>query len=250
MLKDRRDVESILGTPPELSTLLNALAAGAGQKLFTVNDWAARLGDGELARQFIDQLRQEWHSITVPDALCQEMMDAARSYIGWYLGWPHIWAHMLRVTGNMLALAEEAHVDPAHAFMLGIFHDIGKLDELSGGENHEDIGARVLQEQLEGHYSATEITLMASVIAKRAPLIHPYARLLYDADKLDKIGATGLARRLSTRWGAEHIPYAIQRVKDDAEDFPEMHFPTSRQLAKSKFAYTRRFLELSGFSRA
>ncbi len=213
MLKDRRDVESILGTPPELSTLLNALAAGAGQKLFTVNDWAARLGDGELARQFIDQLRQEWHSITVPDALCQEMMDAARSYIGWYLGWPHIWAHMLRVTG-------------------------------------EDIGARVLQEQLEGHYSATEITLMASVIAKRAPLIHPYARLLYDADKLDKIGATGLARRLSTRWGAEHIPYAIQRVKDDAEDFPEMHFPTSRQLAKSKFAYTRRFLELSGFSRA
>src|SRR5258708_11844617 len=144
MLKDSHDVESTLRTSSELSALLNALAAGAGQKLFTVNDWAARLGEGQLARQFTDQMRLEWHSISVPNALCQTMMDDARGYIGWYLGWPHIWAHTLRVTGNILALAEEAEVDPAHAFMLGIFHDIGKLDELSGGANHDDIGARVV----------------------------------------------------------------------------------------------------------
>src|SRR5450432_1949617 len=240
MLKDSHDVESTLGPSSELSTLLNALAAGAGQQLFTVNDWAARLGDGELAHQFTDQMREEWHSITVPDALCQAKMDAARGYIGWYLGWPHIWAHTLRVTGTILTLAAEANVDPAHAFMMGIFHDIGKLDELSGGDSHEEIGARVLHEKLDGHYTGPEITLMASVIAKRASSINPYARLLYDADKLDKIGATGLARRLSTRWGSEHIPYAIQRVRDDAEDFPEMHYATSRELAKSKFAFTRR----------
>jgi putative nucleotidyltransferase with HDIG domain len=229
----------------DLPELLAGLAAGADQKLFTVNDWAARLNDSELARQFIDQMRQEWLPMTVPDGLCQEMMDSTRTYLSWYLGWPHLWAHTLRVTGTALTLAPEAGIDPAHAFMLGIFHDIGKLDEMSGGEEHEEVGAQILHEKLTGHYSRHEIILMANVVAKKASPANPYVQLLQDADKLDKIGATGIARRLSTRWGAEHIRFALGRVKDDADSLPDMHFPTSHRLVKSKLDYTEEFLQLA-----
>lgn len=229
----------------DLPKLLEGLAAGADQKLFTVNDWAARLGESDLAQRFIEQMRQEWLPLTVPDGLCQEMMDYARTYQSWYLGWPHLWAHTLRVTGTALTLAPEAAIDPAHAFMLGIFHDIGKLDEMSGGDEHEEVGAQMLEEKLTGHYTRSEIILMMNVIAKKASPANPYMQLLQDADKLDKIGATGIARRLSTRWGAEHIRYALGRVRDEADYFPEMHFPTSRRLSELKMDFTEDFLHLA-----
>src|SRR5690349_3361674 len=183
----------------ELPKLLEGLAAGADQPLFSVNDWAVRLGTNELAQGFVDQMRQEWLPMSIPNGLCQEMLDYIRSYLGWYLGWPQLWAHTLRVTGYALALAPEANVDPAHAFMLGIFHDAGKLDEMSGGDAHEDIGGRMLYEKLTGHYTRSEVILLTNVIAKKSSAANPYTQLLHDADKLDKIGATGIARRLSTR---------------------------------------------------
>jgi HD superfamily phosphodiesterase len=190
-------------------------------------------------------MHEEWMPLTIPEGLCQEMMDFARTYLSWYLGWPHLWAHTLRVTGTILALAPEAGIDPAHAFMLGIFHDIGKLDEMSGGDSHEEIGGRLLHEKLSGHYTRREVILMTNVIAKKASAANPYTQLLQDADKLDKIGATGFARRLSTRWGAEHVRYALGRVKDDAADLPDMHFPTSRRLGELKLDFTESFLQLA-----
>ncbi len=222
--------------------LLRALAAGAGQPLFTVNDWATRLGDSAGAQAFLAQLRTEWQPINVPDAFCQEMMDYARNSLTWHVGWPHLWAHTLRVTGYALAFASEALVEPDHAFLLGIFHDLGKLEEITGGEMHEAIGARLLTEKVNGHFLPSEVTLLANVIAKKNRNGNPYAQVLYDADKLDKIGATGLLRRLSVDHHVESIPHALDVVAEDAADFPDMHFPTSRALAKSKLAFTRKFL--------
>src|SRR5579859_211042 len=132
--------------------LLRALAAGAGQPLFTVSDWAVRLGDSPEAQAFLAQLRAEWQPISVPDAFCEDMMDFARNSLTWHVGWPHLWAHTLRVTGNALALVAEAHVEPDHTFLLGIFHDLGKLQEIVGGEMHEAIGARLLTEKVNGHF--------------------------------------------------------------------------------------------------
>jgi len=231
------------------ANLLNSLAAGAGQHLFAVNDWIPRLGDSAEARAFLAQLRAEWQPIYVPDAFCREMMDYARNSLTWHIGWPHLWAHTLRVTGNALTLVQEAAVEVDHAFLLGLFHDLGKLEEISGGEMHEVVGARALTDKLEGHFLRSEVTLLANVIAKKAGNGNPYAQLLYDADKLDKIGATGLARRLSVDDYFENIPHALEVVAGDAEDFPEMHFPTSRRLAKSKLAFTEEFLDQVGYHR-
>jgi putative nucleotidyltransferase with HDIG domain len=229
-----------------ISALLTKLATGAGQHLFTVNSWASQLNGTADTLTFLEQLRKEWQPITIPSSLSQEMMDICREYLSGYVGWPHLWAHTLRVTGNALGLAQEAGIEQEHAFLMGIFHDIGKLEEMNGGDSHETAGADIFRTMLSGRMPDKLITLMANVIAKSASPINPYTQVLYDADKLDKIGATGIARRISTDWGAQHIRYALGRVRDDALDFPAMHFLASRKLAKLKLAYTKKFVESIG----
>jgi hypothetical protein len=81
------------------------------------------------------------------------------------------------------------------------------------------------------------------VIAKQIGPSNPYAQLLYDADKLDKIGATGIARRLSTDYGVLHAGMALRRVADELSRFPAMHFPTSERLSESKATFSKAFLE-------
>ncbi len=229
---------------PDLLKLLERLAAGADQPLFSVDDWRARLGGEPAGRQFLEQMAREWFPVTAPDDFCEQMMAFARSYIEWHPGWPHLWAHILRVTGTTLTLAEEAQVEPAHAFLLGIFHDIGKLEEERSGVNHEEIGARLAREKLNGHYGRQIATLFEKVISKKANPLNPYVRLIHDADKLDKIGATGIARRLSTDRGPQFAALALRRVEDDLSTFPEMVFPTSQRLAELKMDFTEWFLSL------
>ncbi|MCC7452126.1 MAG: HDIG domain-containing protein [Anaerolineae bacterium] len=228
---------------PEMQQLLDNLAAGADVPLYSVDDWAQRLGNDLLAQQFINQMRDEWLPVDAPNELCKQMMHFVRRYLEQYQGWQHVWAHTLRVTGYALALASEASVDPNHAFIMGVFHDIGKLDELRlGSDTHEEIGAEMLRHQLNGHYPRSVVTLMGNVIAKKASAVNPYTRLVHDADKLDKIGATGLARRLSSVSAVHYIPLALRRVADDRNDFPDMHYPTSEELADGKQQFTDWFL--------
>jgi HD superfamily phosphodiesterase len=148
------------------------------------------------------------------------------------------------VTGTALALAPEAGIELAHAFLLGMFHDVGKLDELHNGGSHEQIGADIARAQLRTHFSHQIVTLLTNVIAKKASSLNPYTRLVHDADKLDKIGAAGIARRLSTSSGTQFAALALSRVEEDLDNFPEMHFPTSQRMAESKRSFTEMFLAL------
>src|SRR5690242_1544445 len=109
-------MKNLVGSSPsEFRHLVECLAVGADQALFSADDWALRLGDDPVARQFADQLRAEWLPVSVPDEFCQQMMDFVRGYLQADVGWPHLWAHTLRVTGYALALAPEAGIDLAHA---------------------------------------------------------------------------------------------------------------------------------------
>jgi HD superfamily phosphodiesterase len=226
----------------ELQRLLDGLSAGADKPLFSPDDWATRLGDGPAAGQFVKQMRAEWLPASIPDETCQHMMGLARSTLEGQRGWPHLWAHTLRVTGTALALAPEVDVEASQAFVLGIFHDIGKLDELWNGGIHEEVGAAVAREKLIGYYDPQIVTLITDAIAKTASPSNPYMRLITDADKLDKIGATGIARRLSTNSGTLYVGLALRRVEDELNSFPDMQFPTSQRLAALKKEFTESFL--------
>jgi uncharacterized protein len=230
----------------ETQELLGNLMAGAEQPIFSADDWTLRLGDGLLARRFLAQMRREWQPINVCDGFCQQIMDKVRAHVSsWHPGWPHLWAHTLRVTGMAQALAPEAGVDPEHAFLLGILHDIGKLDELRTGVDHELIGALMAHKILNDYPDrcpAPIVQRITAAIAKRGVDSDPFVEVLYDADKLDKIGAAGIARRLSTEQGPNHVRFALRVVELDLADFPEMHFTTSRRLVKSKREYSKTFI--------
>ena len=71
--------------------------------------------------------------------------------------------------------------------------------------------------------------------------------VVFDADKLDKIGATGIARRVSMSAQSDQVVVPLLRVKQDAASFPDMHFPTSQSLAAVKLDFTRQFFEMLGF---
>lgn len=226
----------------EVKQIITALAAGADQRLFSAADWDSRLSGIPGSRVFMRQLRQEWQPVAPPDDFCRKMVDVVREHLHKHNGAAHIWAHTLRVTGNALQMASEADVEPQFAFLLGLFHDVGKLDEGIEGETHEEIGARIATEVLSATYSKSMVKLTAAVISKQASAVNPFTRLLHDADKLDKIGATGIARRLSTEYGSRHVSTALRRVRAELENFRPMNYTFSKEMAEQKKDFTYTFL--------
>ncbi|GAB4549240.1 MAG: hypothetical protein OHK0023_13390 [Anaerolineae bacterium] len=229
--------------------LLEHLAAKASQPYFIADMWAADLAKapelGETAATFASQLRQEWFSAPVQDGFCHLVMSRVRSHlISSGEPWQNLWAHTLRVAGYALHIASDADVEPSHAYLLAIMHDVGKLDEMKTGVSHERIGAMFAQNLLmhESDFSPMLIARMVSAIAKTGSSRDPFVRLLYDADKLDKIGATGILRRV-TAFAATSSPFmALRYVQSSLKDFPDLYHTDSEALATLKRNYTKRFL--------
>jgi uncharacterized protein len=112
----------------------------------------------------------------------------------------HDWYHNLRVMALCERIGREEGADMDVLRLSALLHDIGRAEERRTKECHAEIGARecvpLLRE--EGY----EDTLIAKV--QKAILTHRYRknnppttleeRILFDADKLDSIGAIGVAR--------------------------------------------------------
>jgi len=238
------------GQPNErkaMVALLEGLLVGAVQPMELVAAWAGRLMPDHatpLTRRFIDELEAEWFPAVPPDAFCELIAAQVREHLSaWHPGWPHLWAHVLRVTGTVVALAPEAGIDPAPAYLMGICHDVAKLDEFRTGEPHEEVGAAFAGEVLRGHLPAAQVEAIQAAIRKEGD--DPMAHLLHDADKLDKIGAAGLVRRVSTDTDLGWLPVALSRVADDTRSFPAMHFHLSADLADRKRSFQAWFLPLA-----
>ena len=227
-----------------LLALLDGLLVGAQQLMESPGDWAERLGGDDaspLVARFIDQLDAEWHDAWPPGTLCAQVTEQARARMAaWHPGWPHLWAHVLRVTGLAVALAEDAGLDPILAYLAGICHDVAKLDEFRTSLPHEEESADFAAQVLRGHLPNGQIAAIQAAIRKDGD--DGLARLLSDADRLDKIGAAGVVRRVSTGTDRGWLPAALGRVADDAERFPSMHFARSRALARDKRAFVAWFV--------
>lgn len=224
--------------------LLDGLLVGAGTLMESPGDWAERLGgdhSSPLAGRFIEQLAAEWFDAWPPDALCADVTRQVRAHLSaWHPGWPHLWAHILRVTGLAVALAEDADLDPALAYLVTICHDVAKLDEFRTSLPHEEAGAAFAAGVLQGKLPPETIAAIQAAICKVDDGL--LGRILFDADKLDKIGAVGVVRRVSTGTTRDWLAVALARVEHDADYFPPMHFARSRALARDKRAFLAWFL--------
>jgi uncharacterized protein len=114
----------------------------------------------------------------------------------------HDWDHIQRVYQLCLTLAEGETVDLAVLRLAALLHDIARVDEdmQNGNVCHAEMGAVKAKQFLEDH--SIDKQLISGVV--HCIETHRYknaympetteARILYDADKLDAIGAIGLGR--------------------------------------------------------
>ena len=175
----------------------------------------------------------------------------------------HDFDHVLRVLAlaERIARAEGGDLEVVRAAAL--LHDIGRAEEEATGEDHAAIGAARAREILAGHPPEKVEAVVTAIASHRfrggPPPATPEARALFDADKLDAMGAIGVARAFA-RAGARHrrlwVPPDVAAVQGDGtpEHTPVHEFivklsrlrdamttATGRALAEERHAFTVEF---------
>jgi len=183
----------------------------------------------------------------------------------------HDFEHVLRVLklAERIGRAEGADMEVLRAAVL--LHDVARVAEDRGGPCHAEAGAQRAREIL-AQQPAEQVEAVAHAIAAHrfrgstAPQTLE-ARILYDADKLDAIGAIGVARAYAIAgqcgqrlWAAVPRQYAHRSIEEargdiaDAEHNPVheyvfklsrlkdvLYTETGRRLAAGRHAYMARF---------
>jgi len=124
-------------------------------------------------------------------------IDEARSYYS-EIDAAHDFEHVLRVLklAVRIGAAEGADIEILRAAVL--LHDMARVAEDQGGPCHAKAGAQRAREILAGH-PPEKVKAVAHAIAthrfRRSAVPQTLeAKVLYDADKLDAMGAIGVAR--------------------------------------------------------
>ena len=115
----------------------------------------------------------------------------------------HDFSHAERVYRLAGRIAAAENADLFIVRMAALLHDIGRAEESKDGDSgdiHEEIGVRMagpILESLDIHGEKKEAILHAIATHRHRRGEEPRtieARCLYDADKLDSLGAVGIAR--------------------------------------------------------
>ena len=212
----------------------------------------------------------------IPEPMQQQaIIDKTAAYVREQLegeGSGHDWWHIFRVWKNALYIAsQEKGADTFTVELAALLHDIGDHKFHNGDET---VGPRLVREWLEK--LKLEETIIQSVSAIVSGLSYKGAgtssamptlegRIVQDADRLDAIGAIGIARTFAYggHKGRELYNPSIEPVLHDnfeayksstaptINHFYEkllllkdrMHTPTARAMAEKRHRYMERFLE-------
>ena len=181
----------------------------------------------------------------------------------------HGWEHVYRAYHLSLRIAEQEHANRFIVGMAALLHDVGRTIQ-EPKKPHAERSA-ILATKLLAQYDLPHETQQAIL---HAILAHNYrrgvtpatleARVLYDADRLVSMGASGLMRWAMTlknkkwsEWKSYHPddPFAVQRDPDDQHylldrfftkllTMPEvMMTEKGRAMAERRVAFLRLFLK-------
>jgi uncharacterized protein len=108
----------------------------------------------------------------------------------------HDFDHVLRVTAMAERIARAAGADVEIVRAAALLHDIGRGDRLR--RDHAEVSAEQAREILKAHPPERVEAVVQAILQHRFRAGPPpeslEARCLFDADKLDSIGAIGVAR--------------------------------------------------------
>nr|WP_319540591.1 HD domain-containing protein [uncultured Methanospirillum sp.] len=160
--------------------------------------------------------------------------------------------HTLRVTALCDSIGRREGADMQTLIPAALLHDIARPLEESKGVPHEEEGARIAEEFLISiRYPPEKIRGITHAI-----LTHRYrstrdpetleAKILSDADKLDAMGAVGIARAFMTAGerGGE-MQDAILHIDDKLLNLkPLMYTRTGQDMARERHQVLKRFREI------
>jgi uncharacterized protein len=114
----------------------------------------------------------------------------------------HGFDHVERVLALALRLGAESGGDPRVLALAALLHDVGRdeQDRSGGAVCHAEAGAVLAREILRRHAAGDGLTRRVVDCVRRhrfrgaARPVSREAKLLYDADKLDSLGAVGIGR--------------------------------------------------------
>lgn len=110
----------------------------------------------------------------------------------------HDFDHVLRVHALALHIARAEGADPEIVSAAALLHDIARVEADRLGLCHAEMGARQAKEILKAHplekVDAVAAAISSHRFRKASEPASLEAKVLYDADKLDAIGAIGVAR--------------------------------------------------------
>lgn len=170
----------------------------------------------------------------------------------------HDWQHNLRVLAMCERIGREEGAQMDVLRFAALLHDIGRAEERQTGECHAQISARQAVEWLHAHgksddfISRVQSAILAHRFRKERPPYSLEEKILFDADKLDSIGAIGVARAfaytgvigqpLQSDDPNQHTPYKeytwkLQRIKD------KLFTKTAQTIADERHQFMTQFFE-------
>jgi len=164
-------------------------------------------------------------------------------------GWPHV-ERVLELASRIVVEEglEKSSVDLLALYLSILLHDIGRF--ASKGRRHAVESARIARELVMIAWSNEDL----AKAVEHAILSHSYsmgiapetleAKILSDADKLDALGAIGIARVFHTgRSLGRSFADSIEHFKEKILKLPDMmHFEWSRREAKRRARRVELFL--------
>jgi uncharacterized protein len=182
-----------------------------------------------------------------------EKIDTIRQYIKGVFNQPgsHGLDHILRVEYLCEVIGKEENAEMGVLLPAALFHDIARPIETKKGMPHEEVGARMAERYLRSiQYDEERIQKITHAIRT-----HRYrsinkpetleARILSDADKLDAMGAVGIARTFIR--AGEHqgeIGDAMDHIHNKLLNLNGLMFTeTAKKLAEERHRYLCVFLE-------
>jgi uncharacterized protein len=183
----------------------------------------------------------------------EEKTDLIRNYVRTTLTQPgsHGLDHIRRVVSLCEVIGKEEHADMMVLLPAALLHDIARPLEMREGVPHEEAGAQMAEHYLRSiAYNEENIKKITHAIrthryrSTRKPETLE-ARILSDADKLDAMGAIGIARTFIR--AGEHrgeIKDAVFHMHDKLLNLNGlMYTETAKRLAEKRHRYLCAFLE-------
>ncbi len=183
----------------------------------------------------------------------------------------HDWHHIERVRATALAIAREEGADPLVVELAALLHDVADWKFAGGDHEAAPRAARLwlAEREVPGAVVDHVCEIIGGLSFKGAGVPTPMrtleGRIVQDADRLDALGAVGIARTFAYgghKGQAMHDPELPPRLHDSFEAYKtnvgtsinhfyekllllkdRMNTPTGKRLADERHLYMERFLD-------